>query len=83
MSEETATYTFLCTEVGMTADIRRQAIRDLLLDRKAEGRGATVAELADLFGVCPRQIRYDLTKLSTEPDYEPIVLDITYEWRML
>jgi len=80
MSEQESFYD---TEVAVKADMRRQKIRDLLLERKLEGRGATVLELADLFGVSPRQIRYDLTKLCTEPDYEPIVLDVWYEWRML
>ena len=75
--------TFYDTEVTVKADMRRQKIRDLLLERKLEGRGATVLELANMYNVSPRTIQYDLAKLGTEPDYEPIVLDVWYEWRML
>ena len=63
----------------------RQAIIALLRERRAEEppHGATVAEMAGMFGVSCRQIRYDLGRLSTDPDYEPLVLDVTYEWRLM
>lgn len=82
MSEQPAFYTVGPT---MTAEERRAAIRGLLTERRQQEppQGVTTSELADLFNVSQRQIQLDLQKLSTEPDYVPMVLDIRYEWRLI
>jgi len=70
-------------EVTMNRGRRRQCIRDLLIERRKVGGGATVAELADRYNVSPRTIQLDLQELGGEPGYVAIVLDITYEWRVI
>ena len=50
-------------------------MRDLLAERPY-----TTAELARLFGVTDRQVRYDLTRLQTTHPRLPLVRRTRVEW---
>jgi len=61
--------------VSIAARRRRQRMRELLAERPH-----TTAELARLFGVTDRQVRYDLTRLQTTHPRLPLVRRTRVEW---
>lgn len=61
--------------MSIAARRRRQRMRELLAERPH-----TTAELARLFGVTDRQVRYDLLRLQTTHPRLPLVRRTRVEW---
>ena len=61
--------------MSIAARRRRQRMRDLLAERPY-----TTAELARLFGVTDRQVRYDLLRLQTTHPRLALLCRTRVEW---